>query len=305
MITSGSRLPYLWMLAASCSFAVMGALTYALRFDCDWQTVAIVRSLCVLGLSLGLALYAGVQLVFWKPPMLWLRSLCGSISVLCNFYALTRLPVADVLTLTNMFPLWIALLSWPLLGERPSRQIWLLIASGLVGVVLVLQPHFAEGNFASLVAVLSSLTSALAMLGLNRLGSVDARAVVVHFSLVSLLVCLLASGVPGSSVAPAGWPTLLVVAGLCGVGLTATCGQILLTKAFAMGPAAQIAVVGLTQVPLAMLLDVLCWNRQFNPLTLCGMALVLAPTGWLLLKLPRKRSATETVPVAVAAPSVE
>jgi len=31
-----------------------------------------------------------------------------------------RLPVSHVLTLTNMFPIWVAVLSWPLLHELPA-----------------------------------------------------------------------------------------------------------------------------------------------------------------------------------------
>jgi hypothetical protein len=41
-------------------------------------------------------------------------SIAGSISLVCGFYAMTHYPVSEVLTLTNMFPLWVAVLSLPL-----------------------------------------------------------------------------------------------------------------------------------------------------------------------------------------------
>ena len=94
--------------------------------------------------SLLLTLAAGAKLVFWRPRALWVRSIAGSVSLVCTFYALPRLPISDVLTLTNVFPVWVALLSWPLLGEVPTKEAWIAIVCGVTGVVLVAQPHLAE-----------------------------------------------------------------------------------------------------------------------------------------------------------------
>ena len=56
-----------------------------------------------------------------------------------------------------------------------------------------------------------------------------------------------------------------------------------LTKAFAAGPPAKVSVVALTQVGFAMLFDVLVWHHEFSAMTLVGMALVMAPTAWLVV----------------------
>jgi drug/metabolite transporter (DMT)-like permease len=111
---------------------------------------------------------------------------------------------------------------------------------------------------------------------------IDPRAIVVHFSAVALLFCLAslflfdrAPDLPGVLAGPAPWMLL-------GVGLTATAGQLLLTRAFAAGPPARVSVIALTQVVFAMAFDVFLWERSFNPLTLVGIVLVLAPTGWLM-----------------------
>ena len=140
--------------------------------------------------SESFALAGKTKFVIWKSRTLWIRSIAGSISVVCTFFALNRLPVSDVLTLTNMFPIWVALLSWPVLKERPTAGVWLSVASGLIGVVLIQQPHFAQGNFATLVALASSLSTAVAMLGLHRLYYLETEAIVVHFSAVAVLFCV-------------------------------------------------------------------------------------------------------------------
>ena len=71
---------------------------------------------------------------------------------------------------------------------------------------------------------------------------------------------------------------------LLGMGLAATIGQICLTKAFALGDPAKVSIVGLTQVGFGMLFDAAIWGRSFTPLTLSGIALIVAPTAWLLLR---------------------
>jgi drug/metabolite transporter (DMT)-like permease len=270
------------MLGGSASFALMGTLAHHLAHCCDWQVIALVRSSLALFFAALLALAAGARLVFLRPRTLWVRSIAGSISLVSTFFALTRLPVADVLTLTNLFPLWVALLSWPLLGEAPGRNVWLAAACALVGVALIQQPHIAEGNWVSLVALASSFFTAVAMLGLHRLRGLDARAIVVHFSAVSVVFgvasfFLFEHTVPAQEVFAV--PALLM---LLGVGVTATVGQLLLTKAFAAGPPARVAVVGLTQIVFAMGLDVLVGQRAFSPVTLVGIALVIAPTAWVI-----------------------
>src|SRR5438477_4738547 len=98
-----------------------------------------------------------------------MRSLAGSLSLIGTFFALTRLPVSDVLTLTNTFPIWVAVLSWPLLRQAPPPQVWISIASGVAGVVLIQQPHFAEGKFAPLVALCAAFFTGISMIGLHRL----------------------------------------------------------------------------------------------------------------------------------------
>ena len=67
-----------------------------------------------------------------------------------------------------------------------------------------------------------------------------------------------------------------------GMGLAAASGQLFLTLAFASGPPARVSVVGLTQVGFAVLYDLLLWDRSFETASVVGIALVVAPTAWLV-----------------------
>jgi drug/metabolite transporter (DMT)-like permease len=290
-LNSNSTLPYAWMLCGVIAFSVMAALTHMLGGLFEWNLVATARTGLALTISAALTYWAGAKFVFWGPRALWIRSIAGSVSLLCTFYALPRLPISDVLTLTNMFPIWVALLSWPLVGETPSLSAWLAIALGMVGVVLVAQPHLVhDEKLPAAMAVVASLSTAVSMLGLHRLQQIDPRAIVVHFSFVSLLACLASLVVIPQRALSMSQFDGRSISMLLVVGVTATIGQIFLTKAFAAGSPAKVSVVALSQVAFAMTFDAVVEGRTFGVVGLIGIALVLAPTAWLIVSAGRFES---------------
>lgn len=264
--------------------AGMGQLAHLLKNDCDWRLVALARSSIALLLAVALARLSGARLVFWRPAALWIRGAASSISLLCTFFALAQLPTSEVMTLTNTFPIWVALLSWPLLRMRPSLSVWLAAVCGVGGVALIQSPHFhsdGKASFALALSLTAALTNAIAMLGLHRMKGLHPWAVVVHYSGVATLF-VLASCLFGPPSVPSsiGEPRTLLL--LMGVGVAATLGQLCVTRAFTSGPPARISVVGLMQIVFALGLDLLFEGPIIQPTTLVGIVLVLAPTAWMM-----------------------
>ena len=274
------------MLCGSFSFTLMGVLAHVLlqsNRTCDWQTVAVFRAGIVAVLAVVIALATGVKLVFW-PWRLWLRSISGSCSMLCTFYAFDKLPVADVFTLTNTFPIWVALLSWPLYGHSPGLKVLVAVLVGVVGVALVEQPHFASGNLGVVSALAAAGFTAVAMLGLHSLSNLEPLAIVAHFSTVATGFCLVAALVGPIEHDPAGVLEPRVMLELVGMGVAALVGQLFLTLAFSHGAPAKVSVVGLTQIVFGLAFGVALFNHEVNWLTLVGTVLVIAPTAWLLTR---------------------
>ncbi len=291
-------LPYLWMLCGAFAFAVMGAMAHGLSAGCDWQVIALARSAVPLVVAALLARSAGAKLVFHGPRSLWVRSIAGSISLVSSFYAFTHLPISEVITLTNLFPIWVAILSWPLLRVFPAPDAWVAAVTGVLGVVLIQQQHGDQPvheSAAVFAALGASFCSGLAMIGLHRLKSLNTWAIVVHFSFVALLFSSGAFFLFERRISfKADW-SAQTFAMLLGVGLAATVGQYFLTKAFTSGPPARVSVVGLTQVGFGMIFDAAFWGRSFGPLRLLGTVLIVAPTAWLLWRQQFPSSAVEPV----------
>lgn len=281
---------------AGCFFtAWMGLFAHSLKDTCDWRLVALARSSIAFVLAFFVARLSGARLVFLRPYALWLRGCASSVSLLCTFFALGQLPTSEVMTLTNTFPIWVAILSWPLLRIRPQLSVWLAAACGVGGVALIQAPHFnVDANATSAVALslTAALTSAIAMLGLHRLKGLHPWAVVVHYSGTATLFVLAACAIGRAPdfTAMTEKKTLLL---LLAVGTAATLGQWCITRAFTSGPPTRISVVGLMQVAFALGLDLLFEGPNVRPITLAGIGLILAPTAWMMLD--RSRQASQTV----------
>ncbi len=301
MMPQTSAKPYLWMLCGSAWFAAMVLFIDACKGQCAWQTVATVRAAVATIVAFLLAVSTRVPLVFPGPRTLWLRSISGSCSMVATFYALTYpdVHVSDVLVITNSFPIWLALLSWPLFGDRPTLTVILAILCAVVGVAVIYQADFRLFTLAHLSAVFASFFTAVAMMGLNRLKGLQSLAIVTHFSAVSTVFCLasffifpIQLGLPTVPVTTFLWLKLLAVGG------TATVGQVFLTKAFRGGVATKVSVVGLSQVVMVMLWESIMDGRLFTLWQLLGATLVLGPTAYLMARDRKKPEPVVETPVA-------
>jgi drug/metabolite transporter (DMT)-like permease len=296
--------PYIFSLCGCFWFAAMGLIIHDLGRpiddagtpSCPWTVVAFVRSVVATLFALSLTLSIGAKLVFFKPRSLIVRSIAGSVSMMASFYAFAHLHPTDVLTLTNTSPIWLALLSWPLLNDRPTWGVAIAIGFSVAGVAVALQPQTAGFQLLpAIVALIAAFFTAVAMLGLNRLKGIAPFAVVTHFSAVCTLFgaagWLLADGL-GVDIDAQGDPhwykSFWVWAEVVGVGLTATIGQIFLTLAFSRGNATRVSIVGLSQVVIMMISESVLGWKSLSPVMIVGTLMVLGPTAWLMSR-ERKR----------------
>jgi drug/metabolite transporter (DMT)-like permease len=266
------------------AFSWMMTLTPLANQGCGWQLVAIFRCTIPLVVVTAWACWDGAKLTL-GTPVLWIRSLAGSCSLVATFYALTHLPVTEVSAVSNIFPIWIALLSWPILGQFPGPLVWVSIACSVAGVFVLQGAQLQAGDPSVLVVVVASMFTAVAMMGLNRLRDLDPRAIVVHFSATALMFAIASYFIfPAEPAkAPFDWTHL---AELIGVGLAASMGQYGLTRAFTAGDPAKVSVASLSQFAMIFVLDIVVLGNSIDMDRIWGIPLILGPTLWLMAQRP-------------------
>lgn len=266
------------MLLAGLSFAVMSALAKVLagRGYTGMELVFYRSALGWLILAGWLALSAGAEPV-WRGGhrgLLLRRSLVGFIALFGFFYAIVHLPVSLAVTLNYTSPLFLALLLPLTLGEHTGPRHYLAVALGFAGVVLILRPwsENAPDLAAVLVGLFSGFMAGVAYLHVRHMGRVGigTRRVVLWFT----AFCTVAAGV---FVTLAGWrqPAVADLGGLLGMGVSATLGQLAVTRAYRYGHAAVTAGFAYSTVIFSSLLDVLLWPHPWPWQAPAGMALTV------------------------------
>ncbi len=208
------------------------------------------------------------------------RGLIGVASMGCSFFALTRLPLPEAITINYAQPLFVVMFSALFLGEVVRIHRWSAVAVGLIGVVIVSWPKLSMvGGDASLesgevagvaAAFVAAALSAVAMLQVRSLVRTESSAVIViWFSLTASAVGLLT--------APFGWQPIgfwqtvcLVSAGFCG-GIA----QIFMTQAYRHAEASTVAPFEYTSIILAIVVGYLAFGEQPTIHIFVGGAIVI------------------------------
>jgi drug/metabolite transporter (DMT)-like permease len=266
------------MVLAQACFAGMNVCTRLGSRHLPWAEIAAVRFLVGALIAGALAVLTGKSLRVVDRAGTWRRSIYGTLAAAGSFYALgsSRVAVGDAVTLGATTPIFVALLSRPLLGERVGRHVALAVAVAFAGVALLVRPSFASAWPVALVATLGAFFYALAMIWLRRIGPGESHeAIVLHFSLVGLAT-MVTLALPVWR-----WPDATGGLALLGAGLGGGGAQLAMTRAYSLQQAAPVSAVSTLGVVITYLLAVPLFGDLPTPWQLAGAALVLAATALL------------------------
>lgn len=234
------------------------------------------------------------------------RGVVGVCAMGLGFFALTRLPLPEAITLNYAQPLLVVVFSSIFLGEAIRVYRWSAVAVGLVGVVVISWPELtllssgaALGDqevLGVIAALVAAAISAVAMLLVRNLVQSEPTAtIVLWFSVTASVLALLSL--------PFGWQALtpvqaglLVVSGFCG-GVA----QILMTAAYRHAEASVVAPFEYTSMILGIAVGYLAFGDVPTVHMLIGGLIVVAAGIFIIwrerqLGLERARTRQATPP---------
>lgn len=273
------------MVVAVAVFALMDSVLKVLGAHYPAAQVAALRGWTALPLVLAWVAWRRSWPRLWQVrwPLHATRGVLAVVMLVSFAWALQHLPLANAYTLFFVAPLLIALLAWPVLGERVRRVHLAAMAVGLIGVVIALRP--TPGAFLGWAAgaVLLSAVCYAASAVLGRLASrSDAPDSLVWWSMVALALGGTVLALPHwQPVRPqdAGW--------LLALALTGFAAQLAITEAFRHGQATAVAPWEYTALLWAVLLDATVWGVWPDAYTWVGAA-VITGAGLMLLRHERR-----------------
>ena len=269
----------LLILCASLCFATMG-LCIKLA-SAQYATAEIVFYRGLVG-AVAIAVMAPLRGGTLKTHLLaqhGKRSLTGVCALSLWFHALAGLPLATAMTLNYMSSVWMAafLVLGVLLPGKRGRVDGRLVAAvlaGFMGVVLVLQPTITREQLgyglAGLVSGMLAASAYLQVQALGRAGEPEYR-VVFYFSLGGMAAGALGMAFTGMHAHDARGLTLLLA-----TGALATLGQMLMTRAYAIGRTLSNASLQYSGIVFSVALGALVFGDPLTLTALAGIALIVA-----------------------------
>lgn len=243
------------------------------------------------------AFFAAAMLVRERAPLkiqkgcgaaMLMRALCGTAGLLCNFYAVDRLDLADASMLNKLSPFFAVVFSIFILREKASPAQFAAVIAAFIGSLFIIRPTFSNlALFPSLVGFAGGMAAGAAYTFVRYMKQRGEKSPVIvfcfsAFSCLSTLPFLIAGYKPMT----ARQTFTLIAAGLFAAG-----GQFSLTGAYSFAPAKEVSVFDYSQVIFSAVTGFLLFDQTPAPLSIIGYVIIISSAVWTFLQNKRSEQA--------------
>ena len=204
-------------------------------------------------------------------PGIAARSICGTIGLICNFYAVDKLNIADANILNKLSPFFAIIASYFVLKEKANKFEWGTVVLAFVGALFVVKPSFHMDFLYAMVGVAGGLGAGIAYTFVRKLGKQGERGpvIVMCFSVFSCIVTLPFIIFDHKPM------TIMQIVYLICAGMSAAGGQFSITAAYKQAPAKEISVFDYSQVIFAALLGFVFLDQIPDVYSVIGYVIII------------------------------
>jgi len=221
-----------------------------------------------------------------------LRGFFHALGVILWFYAMTRIPIAEVTAMNYLAPIYVTILAALFLGEKLALRRIIAVLMGLLGAVVILRPGFREVSSGHLAMLFAAVVFAGSYILAKVLADEVKPSVVVAMLSVFVTLGLAPFAIPV-------WitPTPEELAILLAVAFCATAGHYTMTLAYAAAPLTVTQPVTFLQLVWATLLGVVAFAEPVDIWVVVGGTVILSSVTfitWREAMLNRQITPTST-----------
>ncbi len=269
----------MWMLLSALMFAVMGVVVKWLGSRLDSFQVAFFRAgfgfLTILPFAVagGLAAFRTQ-----RPGIHLLRGMLGATGMVCGFYALTHLPLAEATAYSFTRPMFVVVLAAIFLGERLRIRRISATLVGFAGVLIMMEPAVGLQP-AALVALMGTALVAGVVVTVKLLLRVDRPITILFwFGLISTVLTMIPALVVWIQ------PTfeeliLLIATGAVGAG-----AQGAMMRAYMLAEATVMAPFSYVQLVFAGAFGYLAFAEVPGVRTFVGATVIVGSTMYIVFR---------------------
>jgi len=275
----------------SMRFMLLSAFSFSLMTACvklvSTHNIPVFEIVAARGLVSLLISYIDIKrkkIPLWgnNKKLLIARGVAGTSALICVYYAVTTLPLAEATLLQYIYPVFTVVLAFFFLKEKIQRSTLLCITFSLLGLLVMVMPNLSllsigdPGSnvalpwFGVVLALLGALGSAIAYVIVKRLSqSEDGSVIIFYFPLIALPLSIILLG--DNFVMPNTEALILLLF----VGIFTQIGQIGLTKAMQCEVATKVTAFSYVQVVFSIIFGYLIFSEVPSIWTLSGGALII------------------------------
>lgn len=205
-------------------------------------------------------------------PDLILRSLFGTVGIICNYYAVDHLILSDAALLNKMSPFFVIIFSYLILKEKITLTQVSIVVGAFIGSLFVIKPTFANAQvIPSIIGFIGGISAGMAYTFVRKLGKKnEASSFIVlffsGFSCLSVLPIILVSYVH---------MTLSQFGFLMLAGISAAAAQFAITMAYSAAPASKISVYDYSQIIFSAILGFMIYGQVPDKWSFLGYSIII------------------------------
>lgn len=270
-------------------FIIMSAFCFALmstfvRLAGDLPSVqkSFFRNIVAFFVALIMIIRSGDGFKIEKGNLkyLILRATFGTIGILCNFYAVDHLVLADASMLNKMSPFFVILCSFLILKEKLTPVQGIAVIGAFIGSLFIIKPTLSNMElFPSVIGLCGGICAGIAYAMVRILGQRGQKgsSVVLFFSGFSCLVTL------PFLIFDYHPMTMLQFLALIGAGLAAAGGQFSITAAYYHAPAREISIYDYSQIIFSTLLGLILFGQIPDGYSILGYIIICGMALWMFI----------------------
>lgn len=290
MTRNDSRLGIMFMVATTIVFAAQDGLSRHLAGEYNVLMIVMIRYWFFAAFVIAIAVRksgslraaAGTEQPFLQAG----RGLLLASEICVMVLAFVLIGLVESHAMFACYPLLIAALSGPVLGERVGWRRWAAIGAGFVGVMIILEPGFGVFSPYSLVALLSA--TMFALYGLLTRYAARKDTVATSFFWTGTVGAALMTVIGIWFWEPMTGRDWLLMSILC---MTGASGHWLLIKTYEVAEASAVQPFAYLQLVFASLVGITVFNEVLEPNVAIGCIIVVAAGLFTLFRERQAKSA--------------
>ena len=267
----------IWMLLTGLMFvAVIGIVKY-IGHDLPPAQAAFLRY--ILGLVFLIPMLGPLfraNLSRHQITLFGWRGLAHALGVTLWFFAMTKIPIADVTAMNYLSPIYVTIGAALFLGEKLAFRRILAIVVALIGALIILRPGFREVSIGHIAMLGTAVLFAVSYLIAKRMA--DQVSPVVVVAILSIMVPI---GLAPFAIAQWVTPTFSQLLWLFLVAAFATIGHFTMTLAFRAAPLTVTQPVTFLQLVWATALGVFVFAEPVDGWVVFGGLVILASVSFI------------------------